>query len=47
MTSQGAEFVDAPHMIHRHEDGTEEWMTFFRDNESRLLALMEQVRPPA
>ena len=47
LASQGVEFVDAPHMIHRHEDGMEEWMCFFRDNEGRLLALMEQVRPPA
>ena len=45
LASQGVEFVDAPHMIHRHEDGTEEWMTFFRDNEGRHLALMEQVAP--
>ncbi len=45
LASQGVEFVDAPHMIHRHEDGTEEWMTFFRDNEGRPLALMEQVKP--
>ena len=47
LASQGVEFVDAPHMIHRHEDGTEEWMTFFRDNEGRPLALMEQVTPTA
>ena len=45
LASQGIEFVDAPHMIHRHEDGTEEWMAFFRDNEGRHLALMAQVAP--
>jgi DNA-binding CsgD family transcriptional regulator/catechol 2,3-dioxygenase-like lactoylglutathione lyase family enzyme len=45
LASQGVEFVDAPHMIHRHENGTEEWMTFFNDNEGRKLALMEQVKP--
>jgi catechol 2,3-dioxygenase-like lactoylglutathione lyase family enzyme len=45
LASQGVAFVDAPHMIHRHEDGTEEWMTFFNDNEGRMLALMEQVKP--
>ena len=45
LASQGVEFVDAPHMIHRHGDGTEEWMTFFHDNEGRPLALMEQVAP--
>lgn len=43
LASQGVEFVDAPHMIHRHDDGTEEWMTFFKDHEGGLLALMEQV----
>jgi len=47
LASQGVEFVDAPHMIHRHGDGTEEWMTFFKDNEGRPLALMEQVKPTA
>ncbi|HYD12164.1 MAG TPA: LuxR C-terminal-related transcriptional regulator [Allosphingosinicella sp.] len=45
LASQGVEFVDAPHLIHRHEDGIEEWMSFFKDNEGRLLALMEQVKP--
>jgi len=45
LASQGVAFSDAPHMIHRHDDGTEEWMTFFADNEGRPLALMEQVRP--
>jgi catechol 2,3-dioxygenase-like lactoylglutathione lyase family enzyme len=44
LASHGVEFVDAPHMIHRHEDGTEEWMTFFKDHEGGMLALMEQVK---
>ena len=47
LASQGVAFVDAPHLIHRHEDGTEEWMSFFTDNEGRNLALMEQVKPAA
>lgn len=38
-------FTHAPHMIHRHSDGTEEWMAFFVDNEGRPLALMAHVRP--
>jgi catechol 2,3-dioxygenase-like lactoylglutathione lyase family enzyme/DNA-binding CsgD family transcriptional regulator len=42
---RGVEFVDAPHMIHRHDDGTEEWMAFFRDLEGRPLSIMCQVRP--
>lgn len=37
-------FLDAPHMIHRHEDGTEEWMAFFADPEGRPLAIMAQVK---
>jgi DNA-binding CsgD family transcriptional regulator/predicted enzyme related to lactoylglutathione lyase len=36
-------FEGAPHMIHRHDDGTEEWMAFFRDSEGNLLGIMEQV----
>lgn len=46
LTSQGIEFAGAPHMIHRHEDGTEEWMAFFKDNEGRSLAIMTQRSPP-
>jgi DNA-binding CsgD family transcriptional regulator/catechol 2,3-dioxygenase-like lactoylglutathione lyase family enzyme len=41
---RGVEFVDAPHMIHRHDDGTEEWMAFFNDPDGRPLAIMSQVR---
>ena len=43
LESQGVEFLNAPHMIHRHDDGTEEWMAFFNDNEGRPLAIMAQV----
>jgi hypothetical protein len=28
-------------MIHRHADGREEWMAFFKDDEGRDLALHE------
>ncbi len=45
--ARGIVFDAAPHMIHRHADGTEEWMAFFRDNEQRLLAIMCQVPPKA
>jgi DNA-binding CsgD family transcriptional regulator/catechol 2,3-dioxygenase-like lactoylglutathione lyase family enzyme len=45
LLSRGVEFKGAPHMIHRHADGTEEWMAFFSDPEGRPLALMSQVRP--
>jgi DNA-binding CsgD family transcriptional regulator/catechol 2,3-dioxygenase-like lactoylglutathione lyase family enzyme len=45
LVSRGVEFKGAPHMIHRHADGTEEWMAFFVDPEGRPLALMSQVKP--
>jgi DNA-binding CsgD family transcriptional regulator/catechol 2,3-dioxygenase-like lactoylglutathione lyase family enzyme len=44
LEARGVTFTHAPHMVHRHEDGTEEWMAFFEDNEGRPLALMTQVR---
>lgn len=46
LESRGVAFEGAPHLIHKHGDGTEEWMAFFRDSEGNLLGLMEQV-PPA
>ena len=45
LAARGIEFKGAPHMIHRHADGTEEWMVFFADPEGRPLALMSQVKP--
>lgn len=45
LEARGVAFEGAPHLIHRHADGTEEWMAFLRDNEGRLLALMSQVAP--
>jgi catechol 2,3-dioxygenase-like lactoylglutathione lyase family enzyme len=45
LTRRGVEFTNAPHMIFRHSNGTEEWMAFFKDPEGRPLALMAQVRP--
>ena len=44
LAARGVEFKGAPHLIHRHADGTEEWMAFFTDPEGRPLALMSQVR---
>jgi DNA-binding CsgD family transcriptional regulator/catechol 2,3-dioxygenase-like lactoylglutathione lyase family enzyme len=44
LVAKGVEFHGAPHMIHRHADGTEEWMAFFKDPEGRPLALMSQVK---
>jgi catechol 2,3-dioxygenase-like lactoylglutathione lyase family enzyme len=42
----GVAFRDAPHRIHRHPDGSEEWMAFFDDPEGRPLALMAVARAP-
>jgi DNA-binding CsgD family transcriptional regulator/catechol 2,3-dioxygenase-like lactoylglutathione lyase family enzyme len=47
LTARGVEFKGAPHLIHRHPDGSEEWMAFFKDPEGRFLALMSQVRREA
>ena len=44
LEERGVSFINAPHLIHRHEDGTEEWMAAFEDNEGRPLQLMAQVR---
>jgi DNA-binding CsgD family transcriptional regulator/catechol 2,3-dioxygenase-like lactoylglutathione lyase family enzyme len=44
LEGRGVRFTHAPHMIHRHEDGTEEWMAFFEDDDARPLAIMTQVR---
>lgn len=43
LAARGVAFTHAPHLIHTHADGTEEWMAFFQDNEGRALALMAQV----
>jgi catechol 2,3-dioxygenase-like lactoylglutathione lyase family enzyme len=45
LKARGVEFLAAPHMIHKHSDGCEEWMAFFNDPEGRPLAIMAQVRP--
>jgi DNA-binding CsgD family transcriptional regulator/catechol 2,3-dioxygenase-like lactoylglutathione lyase family enzyme len=44
LAARGVKFTHAPHMIHRHADGTEEWMAFFVDPDGRPLALMSAVR---
>ena len=45
LRARGVAFADAPHLIHRHADGTEEWMAHFNDPEGRPLAIMAQVKP--
>ena len=44
LAARGVSFTHAPHMIHRHADGQEEWMAFFTDNEGRPLAIMSKAR---
>ena len=44
LTERGVTFRGAPHLIHRHESGVEEWMAFFDDLDGKVLALMSQVR---
>jgi DNA-binding CsgD family transcriptional regulator/catechol 2,3-dioxygenase-like lactoylglutathione lyase family enzyme len=47
LEARDVKFINAPHLIHRHEDGSEEWMAAFEDNEGRPLQLMTQVRVDA
>lgn len=43
LQQRGAKGVSAPHRIHQHEDGSEEWMAFIEDNEGRPLGLMSRT----
>jgi DNA-binding CsgD family transcriptional regulator/catechol 2,3-dioxygenase-like lactoylglutathione lyase family enzyme len=45
LSALGVEFLGAPHMIHRHADGAEEWLAAFKDNEGRPLAISSVVKP--
>lgn len=44
LSARGVRFHGAPHLIHRHADGTEEWLAIFDDLEGRPLGLMMQAR---
>ncbi|EYD76226.1 Glyoxalase/bleomycin resistance protein/dioxygenase [Rubellimicrobium mesophilum DSM 19309] len=39
LAARGVTFLQAPQVVHRHADGSEEWMAFFKDDEGRPLAL--------
>jgi catechol 2,3-dioxygenase-like lactoylglutathione lyase family enzyme len=41
---RGVTFTGAPHMIFKHPDGLEEWLTFFHEPGGGLLSLISQVR---
>lgn len=45
LEAKGVTMVAAPHMVHRHADGTEEWMAFFDDCEGQKLGLLSRVGP--
>jgi DNA-binding CsgD family transcriptional regulator/catechol 2,3-dioxygenase-like lactoylglutathione lyase family enzyme len=45
LQARGVEFTGAPHLIHTHANGVEEWMAFFKDPEGRPLALLAQTPP--
>lgn len=45
LAGKGVAFTNAPHRIHTHPDGSEEWMAFFTDDEGRDLALHAVTRP--
>lgn len=45
LQERGAKVVSAPHRIHTHEDGSEEWMGFVEDNDGRPLGLMATTSP--
>ncbi len=45
LENAGAKVLSAPHRIHTHEDGTEEWMAFVEDNDGRPLGLMGKAKP--
>lgn len=42
--ARGVVFTAAPHLVHRHADGTEEWLAHFNDPEGRPLGIMAQVK---
>jgi len=46
LLAAGVHFEDQPHLLARMPDH-DLWMTFFRDSEQNLLALMSEVPPAA
>jgi len=45
LEGRGVEFSEPPQLIHRHDDGTEEWMAFCADPDGNTLAVMSRVAP--
>lgn len=44
LAARGADVCGAPHRVHTHGDGTEEWMAFLKDPDGQLLAIHSQVK---
>ena len=40
LQARGDVCLNAPYLIHRHDDGTEGWMAFFHHNEGGTIAIM-------
>lgn len=47
LRTAGVTILSAPHRIHVHPDGREEWMAFFADPDGGSLGLMSVVAPNA
>lgn len=47
LLARGVSFSEQPQLIHRHEDGSEEWMAFFADPDGNTLALMARLTASA
>ena len=48
LSGRGIKFSGAPHLIHKDDaSGVEEWMAFFEDPDTNMLALMARVAPAA
>jgi catechol 2,3-dioxygenase-like lactoylglutathione lyase family enzyme len=45
LRAAGVTIASAPHRIHVHEDGTEEWMAFVTDPDGGNLGLMSAIPP--
>jgi catechol 2,3-dioxygenase-like lactoylglutathione lyase family enzyme len=43
LQARGATLRSAPHLIHTHDDGSQEWMAFIDDNQGRPLGLMART----
>lgn len=43
LASKGAKILSAPHRIHTHQDGSEEWIAFIEDNDGRPLGLITKI----